>query len=153
MPAPKGHPMYGNPRNPKVYEPDEFWDKFMQYLDWCDENPIIQQVPHVKTGVIDVKHKRPYSIEAFCTFANITTQTFYNYAKAEGYEMYFDICTHIKQIIDTQHLEGGFVGTFNAGLVARKLGLAEKVEQQNETTINWKEEKVYETKPKTDKSA
>ena len=66
-------------------------------------------------------------------FVNITSQTFYNYTKEAGYETYFDICARIKDIIDGQHFEGGMTGAFDAGIVARKLGLPEKqnIDQRN----------------------
>jgi hypothetical protein len=67
---------------------------------------------------------------------NIDTQTFYNYASGKKeYETYFDICTRIRNIIDSQHFEGGMAGTFNAGIVTRKLGLAEKT--NNEVNVNF----------------
>jgi len=149
MPAPKGHPLWGNPLNPKKYTPQQLWDGACNYFQWCDENPIYkveqtklpqkldaQMMKTMKPAMIKAFLKqtvemplpRAYSIERLCIHLNISRETFDNYSKTEGYETYFDICTRIRQIIDSNHFEGGMAGTFNAGIVTRKLGLAEKKE-------------------------
>ena len=44
------------------------------------------------------------------------------------------IIARIESVIETQQLEGATVGAFNANIIARKLGLAEK----QESTLNVK---------------
>lgn len=151
MPAPKGHELWGNPLKPKSYTPQEFWDKACEYFEWCKKHPWVKREQkkgntsfNVKgdfkasakalSGIVEIPVERPYSIEGFCIYAGINKQTFYNYAKKEGYETYFDICAYIQQVIDTQHFEGGMTGAFDAGIVARKLGLAEK--RQSDINVN-----------------
>lgn len=129
MPAPKGHPLWGNPLKPKKYTPEELWQGACEYFDWCNKNPWKKQ-DFIKSGdsagqIIVLETERPYAIERLCIYLNISRETFDNYSKSVGYETYFDICTRIRQIIDTQHFEGGMVGAFNANLAARKLGLTE----------------------------
>lgn len=146
MPAPKGHPLWGSPLNIKKYTPDEFWNKFLEYKEWADKNPLMiieqtkmpQRIPsnydRLKHGsikgflkqTIPLPHPRAYSIEAFCAFANINRSTFYNYESKDGYETYFNTSKRIKDIIDSQHFEGGMAGVFNSNLAARKLGLVDK---------------------------
>ena len=147
MPAPKGHPLWGNPLNPKKYEPEELWLKACQYFEWCKENPWKKQ-DFVKGGdsagmIVELKTERPFSLEGLCIYLNISTDTFSNYSKLEGYETYFGVCRYIRQIIDNQHFEGGMVGTFNANIVTRKLGLVEKADMTSggepikRTVIKW----------------
>ena len=137
MPAPKGHKLWGNPCKPKLYQPDELWDKAVEYFEWCDSTPWYRNEFNAKVGdIIEIPTQRPYSIEAFCIFANMTADTFNNYSKKEGYETYFGVCSHIRKIIDSQHFEGGMVGAFNANIVTRKLGLAEKVENENNNNLS-----------------
>ena len=149
MAAPKGHPLWGNPLKPKKYTPEELWDGACNYFEWCDNNPIISieqsKAPQrldssmMKTmkpamikaflkQTVEMPLARAYSIERLCIHLDIHRMTFDNYSKLEGYETYFDICTRIREIIDSQHFEGGMAGIFNAGIVTRKLGLAEKKE-------------------------
>lgn len=147
MPAPKGHPRWGNPLKPKKYSPERLWEGAKEYFEWCDNNPIMvaeqsklpqrltaamtatmkpAMIKKFLTQLIDIPYKRPYTIEGMCLHLNISRETFDNYSNIEGYETYFDICRAIRRIIDTQHFEGGMVGQFNANIVTRKLGLAEK---------------------------
>lgn len=152
MAAPKGHEKWGNPLKPKSYTPSQLWDKAIEYFTWCDKNPIqiveqtklpqrldAQMAKTMKPAMIkaflkqtvEMPHPRPYSIEGFCNFANICTSTFDNY-QSEGYnkddQTYLGVCTRIRKIIDQQHFEGGMTGLYNANIVTRKLGLAEKKE-------------------------
>jgi hypothetical protein len=136
MPAPKGHPLWGNPINPKKYTPEEVWNEFVDYVEWAKTNPWKKQ-DFIKSGemagqIVELAIERPLSIEGFCLYAGITSRTFKNYSSAEGYETYFQICTHIKDICDAQNTEGGMVGAFNASLVAMRLGL----KQRNDITSN-----------------
>jgi hypothetical protein len=136
MAAPKGHEKWGNPIKPKKYQPLELWDKAIEYFEHNLNNPWIKKEV-VKSGmhageVVDLEIQRPYSIEAFCLFAKITYQTFQNYSKEKGYETYFEVCKRVREIIDTQHFEGGMVGEFNSNLTARKLGLTDKQDHKHE---------------------
>lgn len=156
-PAPKGHPLWGNPLNPKKYTPEELWEKALDYFKWADENPwvMIEQskmpqrisekmalgmkpsmVKSFLKQTVELPHQRPYSIEALCLHINISRETFDNYSKEKGYETYFDICRAIRDIIDRQHLEGGMVGAFNANIVTRKLGLQEKIQSTQNIIIS-----------------
>lgn len=151
MPAPKGHPKWGDPRKPKKYTPDKLWDSAQEYFNWCDENPIITieqskmpqrldskmvkelkpaQIKGFMKQLVELPKQRAYSVEGLCIFLNISDETYFNYSKTEGYETYFGVCQRIKRIIDNQYFEGGMAGTFNANIVTRKLGLVEK--QQTE---------------------
>lgn len=159
MPAPKGHPLWGNPLNHKTYTPEEIWDKFCEYTDWNDEHPIgaFEQkrgntqlkieagidISDIKDNlkdavnpIVEIPVIRPYSLERFCSFADISYQTFLNYSNKEGYETYFEVCSRIRQVIDGQHFEYGMTNIFNANIVTRKLGLAEKSEIATDLTFN-----------------
>jgi hypothetical protein len=152
MPAPKGHPLWGNPCKPKKYSPGKLWEGSLKYFEWCDENPIMvteqTKMPQrldasmMKTmkpamikqflkQVVELPHQRCYSIEGLSLFLDINPDTFYTYAKLETYS---EICTRIKHIINTQHFEGGMAGTFNANIVTRKLGLIDK--SQSDVNVN-----------------
>jgi len=147
MAPPKGHPKWGNPIKPKKYTPEQLWNGACDYFDWCENNPIIiieqSKMPQrldasmIKTmkpamvkaflkQTIEMPHQRAYSIERLCIYLNISRETFDRYSKDEGFETYYDVCRAIREIINNQHFEGGMTGTFNAGIVTRKLGLIDK---------------------------
>jgi hypothetical protein len=148
MPAPKGHKMWGNPCKPKSYSPEELWTNACLYFEWVDANPwmMIEQskqpqklptnydkklhgsIKNFLNQIVKLPHARPYTIEGLCIYLNISAKTFRNYSDVAGYETYFPICSHIKTVIDNQQFDGGMVGAFNANIVTRKLGLADKQE-------------------------
>lgn len=160
--APKGHPLWGNPLNPKKYEPQELWDKCIEYFNWVDENPwfkneqvkqkpIIpkdsglksEEIKEIINPIVKVPTQRPYSIEALCNYLDISRETFDNYSNCkpkkgtseETAKTFIYICARVKSIIDSQHFEGGMTGAFDSGIAARKLGLIDK----KDITTNGKE--------------
>lgn len=132
MAAPKGHPLWGNPLNPKKLSPEELWEGACNYFKWCEDHPIVIE-DFIKSGTMGgekvyMNHSRAFSIERLCIFLDIDEQTFANYSKASGYETYFGTCSRIRKIIDSQHFEGAMSGTFNANIAAMKLGLQQKIQ-------------------------
>lgn len=133
-PAPKGHPLWGNPLKPKKYEPQQLWDESIKYFEWCNENPWMKKETTNKGDRKEVKEmptQRPYTIQGLCRFLNITAQTFENYSNAKGYETYFEITRAIRDVIQNNQLEGAIVGTYQSNIIARMLGLSDKVENTN----------------------
>lgn len=141
-PAPKGNRYgidSGNFFNPKKYNPKEWVEVFTNYL--CDRgNKVWNKKEAIKSGdmagtLIDLPNQMPLSIESFCVYANCSKQTFYNYEKEEGYEEYFDITTRMREIIESDQLDGATVGAYNPNIIARRLGLADKQEFTGAPTI------------------
>lgn len=114
---------------PLIFEsPEQLWDKAVEYFDWCDKNPLKQQVSHVKNGVQIIEVRRCYSLEGFCDYTGIVPQTFYNYKDRDGF---LEICTRISNRIDNDWLTFGMGGIYNASIAAMKLGLKAKTETEN----------------------
>lgn len=131
MAAPEGNEFWrlADWGKPKAYQPEDLWIKACEYFDWCVKNPWHKNEA-VKGGdsagmIIKVPTARPFTLEGLCIQAGIVTQTFRNYEKNEAY---FDITTRIREIIYNQKFEGAAVGAFNANIIARDLGLADKKE-------------------------
>jgi len=137
MAAPKGNQFAkdSGEGRPMAYATPGEWKKAIQkYFDWCDQNPIYKNEA-LKSGerageIIQIPTQRPYLIEGICDHLDISTQTFYNYEKAEGYEDFFDISAWARNKCFKQNVEHGYTGGFDAGLVARKLGIADKKEME-----------------------
>jgi len=66
-----------------------------------------------------------------CIYLGITEQTWLNYQNNESYKDFFEIFTHVRDIIENLQLEGATVGAYNPSIIARKLGLVDK---QDHTT-------------------
>lgn len=130
MAAPKGNDFYklADWGKPPSYEPEALWIKFGEFVTKCQDNPWYKNEA-IKGGdmagqIIGVPTSRPFTIQGFCVFAEISSQTFYNYEKVEAY---IEITTRIRDICYSQKFEGAAVGAFNASIIARDLGLQDSV--------------------------
>lgn len=111
----------------KKYTPSELWEGFLAYMEWAKANPWKQKQLLQKVGqIIDVPTERPMTVMGFCLHIDIVKNTFDNYEKDGG--DYLTVTTRIREIIHTQKFEGAAVGAFNANIIARELGLADKQE-------------------------
>lgn len=136
MGAPKGN-NYWEFRNKNgrdfKYTPELFWEEAIKYFEWISVKVWNKKDP-IKSGdlagsLIDVPTQTPMSIESFCIFADISTETFRNYeSKEESYKDFFEVTTRIRSIIESQQFEGATVGAFNPNIIARKLGLQDKTD-------------------------
>jgi hypothetical protein len=136
MGAPKGN-NYWEFRNKNgrdfKYTPESFWEEAVRYFEWISAKVWNKKDP-IKSGdmagtLIDVPTQTPMSIESFCIFADISTETFRNYeSKEETYKDFFEVTTRIRTIIESQQFEGATVGAFNPNIIARKLGLQDKTD-------------------------
>lgn len=111
-------------------EPEQFFEAALEYFEWCEANPI-GRVDVVRGGdhagaQIEAKVPRPYSMGGLCIYLDISTDTFRNYEKNEKYSDFFEVFRKVREIIDTQKMDGAYVGNYNANIVARDLGLVDK---------------------------
>lgn len=120
------------PGTEKKYTPDELWVKAVEYFKWVEDNPLLEEKVF-GTGLKDTVNKmRAMTITEFCVFAGITSQTFFNYEKEQAY---FDITAHIRDIIYSQKFTGAAAGLLESNIIARELGLADRQEIKQDSTI------------------
>lgn len=114
------------------YTPEALWDEAVKYFDWMSER-VWNKKEAIKSGdlageLIDVPTSTPMSIESFCLYADISLRTFLNYETDKGNEDFIQVTTRVRGIIESQQFEGATVGAYNANIIARKLGLADKTD-------------------------
>lgn len=140
MAAPKGN-NYWEFRNKHgrdfKYTPEDLWDEAVNYFNWISAKAWNKKEA-IKSGdlagsTMDVPIQTPMSIQSFCLFADIDDNTFLRYEKEKGYEDFWEVTTRIKNIIESNQFEGATVGVYNPNIIARKLGLTEKVENTIKT--------------------
>lgn len=108
--------------------PDELLQAAFQYFQWIDKHPIQEEVLFHYQGEIvrDVINKRrPYTPQGLSSFAGIT---FLTYRALRKHDDYKDAIAFIDQIMFAQKFEGAAIGQFNANLIGRDLGLADRKE-------------------------
>jgi len=114
------------------YDPEALWDEAVKYFDWISQS-VWNKKEAIKSGdmagtTMDIPTQTPMSIKSFCLFADIDENTFNRYEKEEGYKDFWEITTRIKSIIQSNQFEGATVGAYNPNIIARTLGLSEKIE-------------------------
>jgi len=142
MAAPNGNQFWkiaANIGRPRKFEtPEKLWKLASEYFMWCDEHPWkVNQV--VKAGdhfgeQVSADTARPYTYAGLCLYLGIMQQNLNNYANKEEFQY---VVNKIKETIYTQKFEGAAVGSFNANIIARDLGLTDKqdVNLNNNTTV------------------
>jgi len=137
MSAPKGN-NYWEFRNKHgrdfKYTPELFWIEAVNYFEWMQTRVWNKKDP-IKSGdmagtLLDIPTQVPMSITSFCVYADIDENTFQRYEKEEGYQDFWAITKRIKAIIESQQFEGATVGAFNPNIIAQKLGLATKIQNE-----------------------
>jgi hypothetical protein len=144
MPAPKGNSFWKlrskHGRDKIFSSPQVFLEAAYEYFEKCDNAPW-NKMEVVKTGkdagkLLPVPTQKPYTIQGMCVFLHITEQTFLNYEKNESYKDFFEVFTHVRDIIENNQFEGATVGAYNANIIARKLGIADKQESNVSGSVN-----------------
>ena len=140
----KGHKYsVGNEGTEKTFKtPEDLWEKFKEYVAWASKHPWIKKEA-IKSGehvgeLIDIPIERPLTLSGFAVYCDITLRCLQNYGYAKGYNNYFRIYEKIENNCYSQKFEGAAVGMFNASIIARDLGLTEKVDNTINGEVNIK---------------
>lgn len=127
---------------PRIFKsPDDMWNRAVEYFECVDSNP--WQQSSVTTDTIKEADgtskprtsqstrmlKCPYTLHGLCAFWGVSkwADIKRTYEKEERYKRILD---HIENIIISRQLDGGLLGLYNPGLVARLNRIADVVEQE-----------------------
>lgn len=124
--APKGNTYYQLAKGwgkDKAYTPDALWDKAVEYFEWVQNNPLMEEKPFGTGYTAKVSKIRAMTIRGFCVFANIASSTFKLYEKQDSYST---ITARIRDVIYTQKFEGAAAGLLETNIIARELGLIDR---------------------------
>lgn len=106
-----------------------------EYFEWCDKHPL-EQNDFVGKDAIEViiKKKRVYTLHGLCTYigANVNYWTQFKQTPAGRSIDFSLIVQEIEGIIYNQKMTGAASGFFNANIIARDLGLADKQETRHD---------------------
>ena len=135
--------MAGRPK--KIKDEATLYKWFEQYREYSNNNPILKMdFKGRNADKVFYELERPLTWTAFKTWLHhnhgITNIDQYKANKNNVYAEYSSILEVIGAEIFEHQYAGACVGIFNQGIIARKLGLAEKTE--NKTEVNLKETKI-----------
>ena len=119
-----------------IETPEVMAQLFEDYKNECKTNPRKKHVFVGKDGTSDYELlERPLTIEGFRVYCydkiGCVKQYFDNPDKR--YNEYITICSHIREVIRRDQIEGGMVGQYNPSITQRLNGLKEQTESTIKT--------------------
>jgi hypothetical protein len=132
MPAPKGNQFWkvrsSSGRKP-IFESDEkLLTSCMEYFEWVEENPLIECKVTQYQGeqiTMNVPKMRAMTLDGLCIFLDIAIETWKNYKKREDF---LAVTEYVEKVIRNQKFVGASADMLNANIIARDLGLTDKVD-------------------------
>lgn len=129
------------PGKPRAFNsPEEMYHRAIDYFKWCKEKMILEdKLFHHQGEVIHdtVYHERAMTQAGLCAFLNIGVSTWHDY-KTKHPE-YSEVTAAIEDVMFDSKFSGAAAGIFNANIIARDLGLADKTEMKfdNASVTPW----------------
>jgi hypothetical protein len=120
-----------------IETPEKLLELFKGYSNEVKSNPRKKHVFVGKDGKSEYELlERPLTYEGFSVycFNEIGSIKHYFENRDDSYTEYVPICTHIKQMIRNDQIDGGMVGQYNPSITQRLNGLVEKTDNKNENT-------------------
>jgi hypothetical protein len=158
MGAPKGNQFWrlrSSHGRDKLFEtPELLWEAAGEYFNWCDSHPWYKVQPNRSSQpayykededpkepekLIKIPQVIPYTLSGLCLYLDASERYWSNFRtetakklkdnpKDELSHDFMQVIDRVETIIKTQKLTGAAVGAFNANIVSRELGMADKIE-------------------------
>lgn len=112
--------------------PELLWESACEYFQWCDNNPLIEiDFKGKDADRVEIPHIRPYTLHGLCLYLGCGTAYFRNFKPPT--DDFQSVVTRIEETIYSQKFDGAAAGFLNPNIIARDLGLSEKVETKDTT--------------------
>lgn len=130
---PFGEPFYkmamrniGRPQS--FSSPKEMLDRCMEYFQWVEEHPLMEErIAGTSYGEIlktAVPKMRAMTVRSMCAFIGITQETWMDYRKNKS--EFSLVIKNIESTIYEQKFAGAAAGFLNASIMTRDLGLVDR---------------------------
>lgn len=116
-------------------DPKLLWEAAEEYFTHTDKRKWVKK-DWVGKDAFEVERETetPYTISGFCLYVGASRNWWTEFKKTASQD-FLVVIARIEDVMYTQKFEGAAVGAFNQSIIARDLGLVEKVEAKN-TNIN-----------------
>ncbi|TCL70550.1 DNA-packaging protein [Rhizobium sp. BK251] len=135
MGAPKGNQFWkarsSHGRNPIFKNPDDLWTAAVEYFEWVHDNPLWEDKLTSYQGVNihePVAKMRAMTLGGLCIFLDIDRSTWDEYRNKKDFSL---IATRVEEVIRTQKFEGAAADLLNPNIIARDIGLRDKVDMEH----------------------
>lgn len=123
-------------RPPKYDGPKELFDGCIAYFEWAEDNPLYEDRIASDRGKpvhVQIRKMRPYTLIGLCHFLCINYSTWIDWRNRRS--DLSEVISWAEDEIYDQKFRGAAVGFFNANLISRDLGLADKNETGSNITV------------------
>jgi len=153
MGAPEGNQFWKlrskHGRNKLFETPELMWEAACEYFTWCEENPFYETVLgkgsgkvimddngefHVAPDTVELPKMRPFTLYGLCIYLDCSTGYFREFKK-DCSKDFVSVVTRIEEVIYNQKYSGAASGFLNPNIIARDLGLIDKQDIKQETTV------------------
>lgn len=124
-------------RKPIFKSPEELAAACEEYFEWVVTHPLnaAELVKHQGAATVAfVPKMRAMTISALCIFLDISMECWTQYREREEF---VEICKSVEEIIRAQKFEGAAADLLNHAIIARDLGLREKVDTEHSGAIRF----------------
>ena len=136
MSAPAGNQFWkersSHGRKPIFESSEQLWEACEEYFHWVESNPLLAEKAFSFQGEIiktDIAKMRAMTIGGLCIFLDISEDTWSNYReRIEDNNDFIGVTSTAERIIKHQKFSGAAADLLNANIIARDLGLTDKVD-------------------------
>jgi hypothetical protein len=120
----------GRPRI--IANEDDLREACYSYFDWVDDNPLYE-MKIFGTGLkARLEHPRAMTLRGLTSHIGIGRRTWDDYRSRDEFK---EVCALVEDVMFDQKFAGAAAGLFNASIIARDLGLADKSEVEGNLVI------------------
>lgn len=115
-------------RKPIFSEPGELQTAIDEYFQWCNDHPLYRtkaMVVDKRVIMVDEPLLRATTLQGLQLFLDISDAAWYGYAKKEDF---VSVTSAAMKRMYSHKFNGAAAGLFNPNIIARDLGLSEKVD-------------------------
>jgi hypothetical protein len=134
MAAPIGNQFWKNRtkhgRDRLYAEPNTLWEAACEYFEWCESNPILEDTINFYQGAPyheELKHQRVKTMGGLWIYLGIFRQTWDLWkTQRKDDQDFIAVISLIEEVVREDKLTGAVAGVYNANIISRDLGLADK---------------------------
>lgn len=137
MAAPKGNRFWEARTThgaPHKYDAMTLWKACVEYFHWVEDNPLKEEKVFHNQGNVTratVSKMRAMTMDGLYTFLDISPQSWKNWRTTEGL---METVQRVERIIRDQKFSGAAADLLNSNIIARDLGLTERIEAKQDVT-------------------
>lgn len=139
MAAPKGNRFWEarskHGRDKLFSSPEALWEACCEYFKWVEDNPLYEDKLSFFQGVPShdvIEKMRAMTIAGACIFLDIDKSTWHAWRSDKDFS---NVIAKAEQVIYQQKFTGAAADLLNPNIIARDLGLADKSEVKQTTSV------------------